>query len=286
MYKLKEAASCFLYKNQNLGHYERETSGDPVNDLIAGLESGRIVSSSILKLVKKNNISVLDVGCSWGAVAFGAAAVERVYKVTGIDVEEEAIILAREIVCSNILDVRIAGKTVFIVSPAEKLPFENEKFDLVICHTVLEHVNDVEKVIKEMYRVLKPGGLIYLEAPNYVWPYEPHIQMWMPPMGPKWMVKFIARIRGIENYNFINHLNFISPFKIEKILRDNTISYKNLSLDKLEDILIGQNYERIIGLTKFIPFIKFLHKIGAARLIYYIATKSAFYPSMEYIITK
>ncbi|MEN7551783.1 methyltransferase domain-containing protein [Rapidithrix thailandica] len=49
---------------------------------------------------------------------------------------------------------------------AHKLPFEDNSFDLVTCQTVLIHVKKPKKVIKEMKRVLKPGGTILCVEPN------------------------------------------------------------------------------------------------------------------------
>lgn len=46
-----------------------------------------------------------------------------------------------------------------------KIPFQNDKFDLIICNHVLEHVPDDRRAVKEMYRVLKPGGRAILQVP-------------------------------------------------------------------------------------------------------------------------
>jgi SAM-dependent methyltransferase len=46
-----------------------------------------------------------------------------------------------------------------------ELPFENENFDVIICNHVLEHIQDDTKAIRELYRVLKPGGWAILQVP-------------------------------------------------------------------------------------------------------------------------
>lgn len=48
----------------------------------------------------------------------------------------------------------------------EPLPFKESTFDIVVVSHVLEHLRNVHGVIKECYRILKPGGLIYTEAPS------------------------------------------------------------------------------------------------------------------------
>jgi len=46
-----------------------------------------------------------------------------------------------------------------------QIPFTDEEFDIIICNHVLEHVPDDKKAIRELYRVLKPGGLAILQVP-------------------------------------------------------------------------------------------------------------------------
>ena len=58
-----------------------------------------------------------------------------------------------------------AGKNIDIVANAENLPLADESCDLVVLQAVLEHVQDVSKVIMEAKRVLKKGGYIYITMP-------------------------------------------------------------------------------------------------------------------------
>jgi SAM-dependent methyltransferase len=48
-----------------------------------------------------------------------------------------------------------------------KIPFENSRFDLVLCNHVLEHVKDDIAALREIYRVLKPGGFAILQIPFF-----------------------------------------------------------------------------------------------------------------------
>ena len=59
-----------------------------------------------------------------------------------------------------------------IVSDIHLLPLENDSVSMIVCDTVLEHVLEPEKVISEMYRVLKIGGLCYISTP-FLYPYHP-----------------------------------------------------------------------------------------------------------------
>jgi SAM-dependent methyltransferase len=53
-----------------------------------------------------------------------------------------------------------------VIGSAEQLPFRAERFDLVVCTQVLEYVSDPHAAIREMARVLKPGGHLFLSVPS------------------------------------------------------------------------------------------------------------------------
>lgn len=61
---------------------------------------------------------------------------------------------------------------------AERLPFPANTFDLVLSHEVLEHVQDDRRAIREIVRVLRPGGRLALFCPNRGYPFETHGVYW------------------------------------------------------------------------------------------------------------
>jgi SAM-dependent methyltransferase len=67
--------------------------------------------------------------------------------------------------CYVALDVR-KGPLVNIVARAEQIPLAEERFDLVLCTQVLEYVAEPTALVKEIHRVLKPGGWLILSAPS------------------------------------------------------------------------------------------------------------------------
>lgn len=58
------------------------------------------------------------------------------------------------------------------VVPESKLPFQDQSFDLVFHHDVVEHVNSPFLFLSEQYRVLKPGGSLILSTPNLLRPFN------------------------------------------------------------------------------------------------------------------
>ncbi|MDJ0826117.1 MAG: bifunctional 2-polyprenyl-6-hydroxyphenol methylase/3-demethylubiquinol 3-O-methyltransferase UbiG [Rhodobacter sp.] len=100
--------------------------------------------------------AVLDLGCAGGFMA--EALDDRGARVTGIDPAAEAIAAAR----AHAGDRAIR----YDVGVGEALPYAEASFDAVVCVDVLEHVEDLTRVVAEVYRVLKPGGLFLFDTIN------------------------------------------------------------------------------------------------------------------------
>ena len=99
---------------------------------------------------------VLDVGCGEG---YGCAILAKnASHVIGVDISHEAIAHATVKYSVNIVEFRCM--------PAEKLSFPDESFDAVVCLELIEHARDYTSVMKELRRVLRPGGTLILSTPN------------------------------------------------------------------------------------------------------------------------
>jgi len=101
---------------------------------------------------------ILDLGCAGGFMA--EAIAQRGAKVTGIDPAQKAIEIARSHAESEHLSIK------YDVGVGENLPYGDQTFDIVVCVDVLEHVSDLNQVINEIARVLKPGGYLAYDTIN------------------------------------------------------------------------------------------------------------------------
>ena len=132
----------------------------------------------------------LDLGCSSGTITSSLASLFS--RTLGLDYDEVAL--------KNIDHTGRAGLT-FLRGDAMNLPVASSSVDVVICAQVYEHVPDDKTMVAEMYRVLKPGGIVFFSGPNRLFPVEPHYLLpflhWLPKVLPDQYLRLSGR--G-ENY--------------------------------------------------------------------------------------
>ena len=101
-----------------------------------------------------STLRILDLGCGTGELARALAG--QGFQVTGIDISEASLAVARE---------QNPGVS-FQNADMTALPFPNSHFDAVIAMTSLEFCRDKITALREIKRVLKPGGYLYAEVRN------------------------------------------------------------------------------------------------------------------------
>jgi len=101
------------------------------------------------------NERILDIGCADGD--FSACLVEKGFDCYGLEIMEDGIRKARE-------------KKIKIIDGSflDKFPFPDNHFDFVFAGEVIEHTFDDFFFLEEIYRILKPGGVLILTTPNLV----------------------------------------------------------------------------------------------------------------------
>lgn len=122
-------------------------------------------SAKILKRLEWDAIEVegrvLDAGCGSGGVAVSFA--EECELAVGLDVKNKfgkaGVELAEE---------RGIGNAAFVQGDGTSLPFRSGTFDLVLSHSVIEHVHSATAYLSECHRVLRAGGVLFLQTPPYL----------------------------------------------------------------------------------------------------------------------
>lgn len=103
---------------------------------------------------------VADIGCASGRQVFRAA--KQASHVIGTDIAESFIRYAQHKQESDHVT-----NVSFLACPIEHLQIESQSVDAIICSEVLEHVLGPDLALKELYRILKPGGKLLVTVPNY-----------------------------------------------------------------------------------------------------------------------
>jgi SAM-dependent methyltransferase len=183
-----------------------------------------------------------------------------------------------------------ASKTIFklndidpnriIAGFGESIPFPDNHFDIVYSANVLEHTNIPEMVLKEAFRVLKPGGILHFEVPNHLSYFEGHYLVICPPLIFKSLLPFWVKYIYGRDPAFAKTLQTqINPIWIRKKIKeieDKENKFKTISLG--EEIFLerirnkvefeGKNTEDALGkILKIVQILNVYNWLGRLFVI-------------------
>ena len=126
----------------------------------------------IERYVSLRDRRVLDLGCGVGE--YVRAFARRGAHALGTDIATDRLVEARQ----RVEATATPGVEGLLAAAGESLPFRDALFDLVVLNEVIEHVQDDRATLREVARVLRPGGTCILFAPNRLFPFETHGIYW------------------------------------------------------------------------------------------------------------
>ena len=189
----------------------------------------------------------LDIGCGYGvnSEVFGEGF-ENIYC---SDLGKVNLVRCREYMGRS--------ENVFhIAADAQRLPFENEHFDLVTAISLIEHVPDQEQMLKEAFRVLKKGGELVMQFPNRYFFMELHSGIPFYCLVPDCLKPWFSKKMG---YYELSEIYIPTPKQIKKIIEkiDAAINVK----------VIRVIYPSEIVPPKFRKIYHILEKVGIFRMV-------------------
>lgn len=159
-----------------------------------------------LEKVYSKRGKLLDIGCGPGL--FLEVAKENGWSVYGTELSKWAYEYARK----NGLNV--------YNKELDKCNLKEGEFDVITLWDVIEHVTDPSKILKQVNRILKKGGLLVIDTPN--------------------VDSFFAKLRGRKWGDFVRmHIYYFSPKSIEKILKKN--GFKIIKIENHSRIIVLKN---------------------------------------------
>lgn len=215
----------------------------------------------ILSQYKKRQAKVLDYGCGIGFNIYYCAKVFP--HVIGIDNDKPSVEIAR-----NQLKKLKCNKRVLHYD-GKKLPFRQNSFDIVIASDVWEHAANPRNMLKEIYRILKLDGILFILTPNKLWPIETHYKLpllsYLPTSIANWYVKITGRADRYDDIHLPTYGEFKKSleefFKIQDLTIDLIREYKKNELQKERGVLVP-----IIG--TFLQMIEPLERLPILSIFY------------------
>jgi SAM-dependent methyltransferase len=199
---------------------------------------------------------ILEVGCGYGT---NLIAWTRQFQldVTGVEPEgegfPETISISTELCRLNGVPAdRIKHST------GEKLPFDDASFDIIYSANVLEHTVNPAGVLRECARVLRPGGIIHFELPNFLSFFEGHYCVLIPPLWWKGLLAFVVRYIYGRDPAFAGTLKTeINPIWCRRTISDLKKEYR------LELISLGEElFQERLNAHSF----QFEHQVTASKV--------------------
>lgn len=135
-------------------------------------------SAAFLLSHVKPEYKILDLGCGPGSITIGLAKLASKGHVTGGDASEDIVQQAQ-----SLAQAQHVHNVTFTQIDGNSLPYEDDSFDIVFAHQVLQHVAEPVAMLKEMRRVTKPGGLVAArdaDTRSFAWyPVLPKLDDWI-----------------------------------------------------------------------------------------------------------
>lgn len=164
----------------------------------------------IPRLMKDISGEILDLGCHSGLLSNQIAKQTRC-KLTGLDISETAIHYAQQ---------KYPDLSFRVVDLQEGIPFPDQSFQAVTAFDVLEHLPNLEKITREMNRVLKSRGYLILGIPNENWLWKVVWYFWTKSRGKVWHDVHIHQFNNYTLNKYFGQKRF--ERRLEKKIHLNT----------------------------------------------------------------
>ena len=185
-----------------------------------GITAIESVYDRVLELLPSDkNLKILDAGCGIGNLI--KRLLEDGFKnITGLDMEDSLKI-----------------KNPFIKADLNKELMLNEKFDVIICQEVIEHLENPRHLLRELKKILRKDGIMILTTPNIFY----------------WKARIYYPLKGIiwgfreEDYKVSGHITPITKYDFKRICNEENLRLIQITYNNSDKELFGNNLMVVIG---------------------------------------
>ena len=181
---------------------------------------------------------LLDIGCGNGSLT--QELQELGYDVHAVDFSDEP----KELLKDRFTKIDFQN---------DNLPFENNTFDIVFSKSVVEHLKEPDKIIKEAYRVLKPGGIIVTLTPSWKHNYDHAFYVDHTHVTPftRYSLETLHKLENFVNVDCTYFYQLPIVWKYPKIKYIcNLVSFFNFPYRPLENINWSDNVNKFFRFSK------------------------------------
>jgi ubiquinone/menaquinone biosynthesis C-methylase UbiE len=157
-------------------------------------------------------LKILEIGCGTGEYTKAVAPLVIKSKIYATDISPKSVNLARK-KCKGFKNLK------FEVKSAYKTGYKNESFDVIVGFYILHHL-DLEQVSKEIYRVLRKGGMAFFYEPNILNPYvylvksSPALKEKIGDSPEEWAINPLSINKIFSKFNTKYYMSeFVPPIK-------------------------------------------------------------------------
>ena len=199
-------------------------------------------------------LDVLDVGC--GAGTQSRFWLERGHRYRGIDINEPLILLARQRAAEQKLDVH------FEVGSATALPCDAESVDICQMPELLEHVVNWQGCLNEAIRVLRPGGLLFINTSSKLCPKQDEFNLplysWYPSALKHHFERLAVKDRpDLANYAKYPAVNWFSVYGLRRYLEPRGFNCVD-RFDLIDSSRKSLPYRLILSIVRNLPPLRFV----------------------------
>jgi SAM-dependent methyltransferase len=204
----------------------------------------------------------LDIGCGTGTALVNLSLYDGVEIAHGSDISIGMLKVCRKNAIETGGD---SGGVILTLSDASKLPYRDESFDFITCHAILHHVPNPKEVLREVYRLLRPGGRALVFEPTKYGTalcFKAMRLTWGIPLGIKERLKgkkpiWVVEEEFVEGLDAPPDLTTFAPKELRTILGDIPFSVDSV-----------RTYGFLGNLTKW-----FFHPLRNIRPIKFLSDK-------------